>query len=107
MHLIAIALIGTYAMRDAVVLEPRRLLGFAVISEVLIATALIGITDIPESRSALARFLPNATAVPYRDKKELDTILAAGAPGLDAVIDQAEQGAAWTIRHPGFTPSRA
>ncbi len=63
----------------------------------------IGITDIPESRSELARFLPNATAVPYRDKKELDAILEAGAPGLDAVIDQADQGAAWTIRHPEFT----
>ena len=43
MHLVAIALIGTYALEGAVTLRPVRLIRFAVISVVLLAAALLGI----------------------------------------------------------------
>jgi len=46
MHLIAIALIGTYALDGAISLRPRRLLRFALISLALVAAALIGIRAI-------------------------------------------------------------
>ena len=42
MHLIAIALIGTYALQGAISLNPLRLLRFSAISVALIASALIG-----------------------------------------------------------------
>jgi ABC-type amino acid transport substrate-binding protein len=51
----------------------------------------------------LRRVLPNATPVPYKDKPELAHILAAGAPGIDAVAMFAEEAAAWTIRYPQFS----
>ena len=43
MHLIAIALIGTYALDGAISFRPGRLLRFALISLALVAAALIGI----------------------------------------------------------------
>lgn len=43
MHLVAIALIGTYALEGALTLRPLRLIRFAAISIVLLAAALVGI----------------------------------------------------------------
>jgi Na+/H+-dicarboxylate symporter/ABC-type amino acid transport substrate-binding protein len=62
----------------------------------------IGFADDPDVRSAITRFMPNAIPVPYHDKKELDAALAAGAPGVDAILDTAEEAAVWTIRYPHF-----
>ena len=63
----------------------------------------IGVYEVPEARSALARILPNATPVPFSTNAELDKLLAAGAPGLDAIVYEAEAAAAWAIRYPRFT----
>lgn len=63
----------------------------------------IGISDDPDIRSTLARVLPKATPVPYRDKGELDAALAAHLNGTDAILATAEEAAAWTIRHPEYT----
>jgi len=51
----------------------------------------------------LRQILPNATPVPYKDKRELEHILATGAPDVDAVAMFAEEAAAWTIRYPHFS----
>jgi Na+/H+-dicarboxylate symporter/ABC-type amino acid transport substrate-binding protein len=50
----------------------------------------------------LANMLPKATVVVYRSKQELDAMLAAGAPDVDAVLTMGEKGAAWSIRYPEF-----
>ena len=63
----------------------------------------IGASDDPDVGAAVSQVLPNATLIPYSDKKELDNLLAEGAPGLDVILDSAEEAAAWTIRHPRFT----
>ena len=47
--------------------------------------------------------LPNATAVPIRNKEDVDDILAAGALDVDAIAMFAEEAAAWTLRHPEFS----
>jgi hypothetical protein len=60
-------------------------------------------TDTPAIIAFLERLLPYATPVIYHDKQELDRRLAAGLPDADAVIDQAEEGAAWTILHPQYS----
>ena len=62
----------------------------------------INVSDTPAVLSFLARELPNATAVVYQDKKELDHMLASGLPDADAILMAAEEGAAWTILHPQF-----
>jgi ABC-type amino acid transport substrate-binding protein len=70
----------------------------------------VAVQDTPATPQFLARVLPHATAVLYQEKRELDELLAAGAPDIDAVLIAGEKGAAWTIRYPGFdlvTPSPA
>jgi len=62
----------------------------------------IAVSDTPAVLSFLARELPNATAVVYQDKRELDHMLASGLPDADAILMAAEEGAAWTILHPQF-----
>ena len=54
------------------------------------------------ARAILAGLLPNAIPVAFEGKEELDQLLAAGAPGVDAILTGAEKGAAWTILHPQF-----
>jgi Na+/H+-dicarboxylate symporter/ABC-type amino acid transport substrate-binding protein len=63
----------------------------------------IAVADNPLAVALLKRLVPNATPVPYGDKDELDRMLAAGAPGVDAVAMFAEEAAAWTIRYPRFS----
>jgi len=63
----------------------------------------VAIPDNALSRSYLAQLLPHATPVAYPDKQALDRLLAAGAPGVDAIGMISEEGAAWTIRYPRFT----
>jgi ABC-type amino acid transport substrate-binding protein len=61
---------------------------------------------VPKGCSAVSRLhdlLPNATAVPFRNKEDVDQILAAGAPDVDAIATFAEEAAAWTLRHPEFS----
>jgi len=68
----------------------------------------IAVSDTPAVLNFLARKVPNATAVVYQDKKEVDHMLASGLPDADAILMAAEEGAAWTILHPQFhlvTPS--
>jgi Na+/H+-dicarboxylate symporter/ABC-type amino acid transport substrate-binding protein len=67
-----------------------------------IASLRVAVQDNPGTPRFLARVLPNATAILYRDKRELDELLASGAPNLDAVLITGEKGAAWTIRYPAF-----
>jgi ABC-type amino acid transport substrate-binding protein len=62
----------------------------------------VAISDSSFDRNWLAKALPNATATLFRSKAELDSILAAGAPGVDAVLTAGEEGAAWTVRYPRF-----
>ena len=62
----------------------------------------------PDTESAVKRLIPNVKIISYSDKEELNALLASGASEIDAVAGTAEEGAAWTIRHPGFslvTPS--
>ena len=54
------------------------------------------------ARAISAGLLPNAIPVAFEGKEELDQLLAAGAPGVDAILTGAEKGAAWTILHPQF-----
>jgi Na+/H+-dicarboxylate symporter/ABC-type amino acid transport substrate-binding protein len=63
----------------------------------------VAILDDPSDLTLLHGLLPNATSVPYRNKEELDQILAAGAPDVDAIATFAEEAAAWTLRHPEFS----
>jgi hypothetical protein len=68
----------------------------------------IAVSDAPAVLSFLARQQPNATAVMYKDKKDVDHVLASGLPDADRILMAAEEGAAWTILHPQFhlvTPS--
>ena len=58
--------------------------------------------DTPAITDFVARTLPDAAPVTYRDNQELDQRLAAGLPHADAVLAPAEEGAAWTILHPQF-----
>jgi hypothetical protein len=62
----------------------------------------VAVQDNPATPQFLARVLPNATVVLYHEKRELDEMLAAGAPNIDAVLIPSEKGAAWAIRYPDF-----
>lgn len=58
-----------------------------------------------EDRAGLVYFetaLPNAFPVPVSTKADIESLLAAGAPGVDAVVMFAEEAAAWTLLHPEF-----
>jgi ABC-type amino acid transport substrate-binding protein len=63
----------------------------------------VAVSDVPVSWKHLAELLPNATAVVYQDKKEMDRILASGAKDVDAIAAFAQEGAAWTILYPNFS----
>ena len=62
----------------------------------------VAILDDPSTRTYLQSLLPNATPVPFPDKEDVDEILAAGAPDVDAIAMFAEEAAAWTLLHPRF-----
>jgi proton glutamate symport protein len=62
----------------------------------------VAVPDNPSATRLLASLLPNATGVVMRDEENIGHILAAGAPGVDAVGAFAEEGAAWTILYPAF-----
>jgi Na+/H+-dicarboxylate symporter/ABC-type amino acid transport substrate-binding protein len=47
--------------------------------------------------------LPNAMPVPVSTKADIDRLLAAGAPNVDAIAMFAEEAAAWTVRYPQFS----
>ncbi len=58
--------------------------------------------------SFLQQTLPDALPLIFEDTDSIDALLGADPLGFDAVLMQAEEGAAWTIRHPRFnlvTPS--
>ncbi len=63
----------------------------------------VALHDDRAERGALEQLLPDATPVPYQDNEELDALLAAGAPDVDAILQLAHEGAAWTVRHPAFS----
>jgi ABC-type amino acid transport substrate-binding protein len=63
----------------------------------------VAVVDDRAALDLLRQTLPNATPVPYKEKRDLEHILATGAPGVDAVGMFAEQAAAWTIRYPEFS----
>jgi ABC-type amino acid transport substrate-binding protein len=63
----------------------------------------VAVVDNRAALDMLRQLLPDATPVPYKNKEELEHILAAGAPGVDAVGMFAEEAAAWTIRYPQFS----
>jgi ABC-type amino acid transport substrate-binding protein len=63
----------------------------------------IATVDNPSALSLLRRLLPRATPVPYEDTRELERMLAAGAPNVDAIAMFAEEAAAWAIRYPQFS----
>lgn len=47
--------------------------------------------------------LPDATPIPVATKADIDRLLAAGAPDVDAIAMFAEEAAAWTVRYPQFS----
>lgn len=63
----------------------------------------VAVIDDRSALDLLRQILPDVTPVPYKDKRELDHMLAAGAPGVDAVATFAEEAAAWTLRYPQFS----
>jgi ABC-type amino acid transport substrate-binding protein len=65
-------------------------------------TLHIGLDAAGESIALLRDILPGARLLPIRDMVEQDRILAAGAEGIDAIADMAEEGAAWTVLYPSF-----
>ncbi len=52
--------------------------------------------------SFLHQTLPEAVPVIFKDTDSIDDLLSTDPLGFDAVLMQAEEGAAWTIRHPRF-----
>ncbi|MEZ5582645.1 MAG: transporter substrate-binding domain-containing protein [Candidatus Competibacteraceae bacterium] len=63
----------------------------------------VAISDEPVAKKYLAKMLPNAAAVAYQNKQEMDRILASGAKDVDAIAAFAQKAAAWTILYPTFT----
>ncbi len=63
----------------------------------------VALQDERVARGALDGFLPDAKPVLYRDNEELDALMAAGAPGVDAILQWPHEGAAWTVRYPAFS----
>jgi Na+/H+-dicarboxylate symporter/ABC-type amino acid transport substrate-binding protein len=63
----------------------------------------IATVDDPSALSLLRRLLPNAIPVPYGDTRQLERMLAAGAPDVDAIAMFAEEAAAWAIHYPQFS----
>ena len=87
----------------AMIVSDHRRNEFATWAEIAEIDGLhVAISDSFVGRNWLARELPNATATVFRSKADLDSMLAAGAPGVDAVLAAGEEGAAWTIRYPKF-----
>jgi Na+/H+-dicarboxylate symporter/ABC-type amino acid transport substrate-binding protein len=72
--------------------------GIRRLKDLRIATA-----DNPSALAFLQRILPDATAAPYNGTRELERMLEAGAPNVDAIAMFAEEAAAWTIRYPQFS----
>jgi ABC-type amino acid transport substrate-binding protein len=62
----------------------------------------VGVLDDRSAATRLRRVLPNATPVTFPNKEDVDQILAAGAPDVDAIAMFAEEAAAWTLLHPEF-----
>jgi len=63
----------------------------------------IAVSDTPSTMGYLKDLVPGAIPIPYKNKREIDQMLAAGAPDVDAVAMFAEEAAAWTIRYPQFS----
>lgn len=63
----------------------------------------VAILDDPSDLSLLHGLLPNASAVPFQDKEDIEQILDVDLPEVDAVATFAEEAAAWTLRYPVFS----
>jgi Na+/H+-dicarboxylate symporter len=63
----------------------------------------LGVESSPESLSMMENILPEASLLPIQDMEKQKQILNAGLPGLDAIADMAEEGAAWTLLYPDFS----
>lgn len=63
----------------------------------------IGVEAAGESISTMRDILPDAKLIRIQDMTEQEEILASGADGIDAIVDMAEEGAAWTVLYPSFS----
>lgn len=56
----------------------------------------------PEAIELAKILMPRAVLMPLSSKDEMRALLEAGAPGVDAIADVSEEGAAWTLLYPRF-----
>lgn len=63
----------------------------------------IAVLDTPESALYLKQRLPAAQPILLDSHADVDALLAERPPRFDALVKTAEEGAAWTIRHPNFS----
>jgi ABC-type amino acid transport substrate-binding protein len=63
----------------------------------------IGVPDNPEAIAFARYMLPQAALVPLSDLGVQRKILESESPGIDAIADFSEKGAAWTLLYPRFT----
>ncbi len=62
----------------------------------------LAVNDSSEAIARARALLPHATLLPMAGTKEQRTILESGAEGVDAIADESEEGAAWTLLYPDF-----
>ena len=67
------------------------------------ASLRLAVEDTPENRIWIQFNLPQATIVPIADMEEQRRILESDGEGVDAIIDMAEEAAAWTVLYPSFS----
>jgi Na+/H+-dicarboxylate symporter len=67
------------------------------------ASLRLAVEDTPENLIWIQFNLPQATIVPIADMEEQRRILESDGEGVDAIIDMAEEAAAWTVLYPSFS----
>jgi ABC-type amino acid transport substrate-binding protein len=66
------------------------------------ASVRIAVPGNPEAIEFARSMLPNAALVPLRSLDDQRRILESESPGVDAIADLSEEGAAWTLLYPRF-----
>jgi Na+/H+-dicarboxylate symporter/ABC-type amino acid transport substrate-binding protein len=61
------------------------------------------VEDSPDSLMSVESLFPEAELVAIQDKDQHRQILASGGGEVDAILDMAEEGAAWTLLYPDFS----
>jgi Na+/H+-dicarboxylate symporter/ABC-type amino acid transport substrate-binding protein len=57
----------------------------------------------PENKYWIRQVFPEATLLPYSTVTELKQILESGGDEINAIVNMAEEGAAWTLLYPKFS----